>query len=560
MSESVEILISADDQASKKVIDASINMEKGGKRIESILNGLKSPAEKYNEQLEELARLQKEGAITSDQFAQAQEKINQKIQGSGNAFKEVGGKAKSATEFVGVLASLTGNSEIASFTGQLAGMTDKVGQFSEVSKEGGAGAFAFKLGLVSLVGTIAMGLGKAIGNWAFETKKFAEEMEAAKARALELNSALIAMNSAFIGEQREDIELIRDPEGKKAAYSQLLDTLNRDMAAVEGNVRAGEKAVKEWSEAWQITGERKASAEMAIAELANDKARLAELTKQRNELMKITSERAEQNKLIQQENAAKDRSESYLASLREEVELLKATKEERIAIEAARNATEDDRAEAEKLLMERDAILAKQEAERQLEIDRKTAEAERARASEAAIKAAEREAKIKEDAAKKELEEIEAAKQKEEDKRNSEIQRIEDIKKSEMQRLEIQRIEIEQGREAAKIKELMNKGIDKESAKRIAAEEAAIEKLKRMASENEDPQNNVKKSSGITSSLQAAESRLQTRGTVSQQNLMKDLISETKGIRQNSKASLDRLATIDQNLQSTGSLEIIGVV
>jgi hypothetical protein len=77
MSESIEILISAEDQASKKMLDASANIEKGGKRVENILNSLKSPAEKYNEQLEELARLQKEGAISSDQFAQAQEKINQ---------------------------------------------------------------------------------------------------------------------------------------------------------------------------------------------------------------------------------------------------------------------------------------------------------------------------------------------------------------------------------------------------------------------------------------------------------------------------------------------------
>jgi len=288
------------------------------------------------------------------------------------------------------------------------------------------------------------------------------------------------MNSAFIAERREDIELIRDPDAKKAAYAALLDTLNRDLSAVEGNVRAGEKAVKEWSEAWQITGERKAAAEMAAADLANDKARLAELTKQRNELMKITSERAAQNELIRQQNAAQDRSEEFLQSLRDEVELLRATKEERLAIEAARNTTQGDRGEAERLLKERDAILAKQEAERQLEAERKTAEADKARAAAEAVKAAE-----------------------------AQRNRVEDIKKAEMQRLELQRIEIEQGKEAAKVKALMNQGVDEASAKRIAAEEAAIEKLKQTTKS----ESAVQKSTALAE-LNANESRLLTRGRV----------------------------------------------
>lgn len=541
MSESIEILISAEDQASKKMLDASANIEKGGKRVENILNSLKSPAEKYSEQLEELARLQQEGAISSDQFAQAQEKINQKIQGNANAFKEVGGKAKSATEFVGVLASLTGNSELAGYAGQLAGVTEKVGAFSEVAKEGGVGATAFKLGLVGLVGTVAMGLGKALGDWAFDTKKLAEEMEAAKVKAKELSAALIAMNSAFIAERREDIELIRDPDAKKAAYAELLDTLNRDLAAVEGNVRAGEKAVKEWSEAWQITGERKAAAEMAAADLANDKERLAELTKQRNELMKITSERAEQNRLLAEENAAKDSSEAYLQSLREEVELLKATKEERLAIEAARNTTEEDRGEAERLLKERDAILAKQEAERQLEAERKAAEADKARAAQEAIKAAEREAKIKQDALKKQIADAEAAKQKEADRRQAEINRVEDIKKAEMQRLELQRIEIEQGKEAAKVKALMNQGVDEASAKRIAAEEAAIEKLKQNA-KGEGEKEVIGGGDTGPQSINASQGRLTTRGPGEKTN---ELLREAN----NKLAKLNKLDDIDRNLK-----------
>jgi hypothetical protein len=516
MSESVEILISADDQASKKFVDASANIEKSSKRVESILNSLKDPADRYNEQLEELARLQKEGAISSDQFNAAQAKLTEKIKGNGNAFKEMGGKAKSTTEFVGTLAALTGNSDLAGFAGQLAGITDKVGAFSDVAKGGGVGALAFKLGLVGLVGTLAVGAGKAIGDWAFDTKKLADEMEAAKMKSQELNAALIAMNSAFINEQREDIELIRDPEEKKAAYASLLDTLNRDLAGVQGNVRAGEKAVKEWSEAWQITGERKALAEMAAADLANDKARLAELTKQRNELMKITSERAAQNELIRQQNAAQDRSEDYIQSLRDEVELLKASKEERLAIEAARNTTAEDQGEAEQLLRERDALLAKAEAAKELEQVQQRAQEEQERAAAQAKQKAE-----------------------------SDIKRIEDIKKAERERLELQRIEIEQGKEAAKVRALMNQGVDEASAKKIAAEEAAIEMLK----ERKEKAKSIEKSSGLLPSVNAQESRLLTRGRVERVDQLVQIASDIASVAASTQKTAEAAALAASELE-----------
>jgi hypothetical protein len=531
MSESIEILISADDQASKKMVDASINIEQSSKRVESILGSLKSPAEKYGEQLEELSRLQNEGAISADQFAAAQEKINQKIQGGGNAFKEVGGKAKSATEFVGVLASLTGNSEIAGFAGQIAGMTDKVGQFSEVSKEGGAGAFAFKLGLVSLVGTIAVGVGKAIGDAIFQTKKFERAMEAAKEKSKELNDAMASMRQQEFSNRKEDIELIRDPEDKQAAQKQLLDELNRDISAVTANVNKSQREVEEWADAWPlITGERKAASAMATEELANDKARLAALKAQRDEMIQITSVRAAENEAIRQANEAKDKSESYLENLRLEVEYLRATKEEQIELDAARNTTIEDRGEAQRLLEERDAILAKAEAEKELERTQQQARDAETRAAEQAKQRA-----------------------------KQQIQKIEDLKKSEMERLELQRIEIEQGKEAAKVKELMNQGLDEESARKIAAEEAAIEKLK----ETQTKQLSTNSSGGGDSKLQAFESRLLTRGPGDRRKdpsaLLEELISETKAVKEATEATASEVAEIKNNQLANPQLQVVGV-
>jgi DNA repair exonuclease SbcCD ATPase subunit len=523
MSESVEILISADDQASKKMIDASINIEKSSRRVESILDSLKSPADKYNEQLVELAKLQKEGAITADQFAAAQSKIEAKLKGNGNAIKDVGGQAKTASGFVGMLASMTGNSELANFAGQTAKISDEVGKLSEVSKAGGAGALAFKMGLVGLVGTLAVGIGKALGDVIFQTEKFTRAMEDAKNTSKELNDALASMRQKEFANRKEDIELIRDPEAKRAAHKQLLEELDRDINAVTRNVSKSKKEVEEWAGKWKVTGERKASEQMAKDELETDRARLVALKAQRDEIIQITSVRAAENESIRQSNEAKGKSESYLENLRQEIEYLKATKEEQIALDAARNTTEEDRGEAQRLLEERDAIIAKAEAEKLLASERQ--------------KAADAEAR-----------EAERAKQQAE----QQVQRIEDIKKSEMERLEIQRIEIEQGKEAAKIKELMNKGVDEESARKIAAEEAAIDKLRENA-KGEDERDVLTGKTPEAQAVKASEGRLTTRGPGEKTN---ELLREANIML----AKLGKLDDIDRSLKNTQpAVNFVGV-
>lgn len=322
MSEGIEILISADDQASAKLKEVSDNMDKAAKQ----------------------------------QVA---------------AFREIGGRAKGATEFVGVLASLTGNSELAGYAGQIAQVTEKAGQFSEIQKAGGAGALAFKGGIAALVGTLAFGLGKTLGDVIFKTEKFNRAMAESKRQSEELTSQISRTQSREFSQRKEDIELISDPGAKQAAQQQFLEELNRDIAAVSANVRQGKKEVEEWASRWKITGNQKAFAEMASEELENDRKRLAVLTDQRQELIAMTSERERQNEALRAENAAKERSGSYVENLRREVEYLRATREEQIQLDAKYNTVGGDSPEAERLLKERDALLAKAEAEKKAEEERR---------------------------------------------------------------------------------------------------------------------------------------------------------------------------------------------
>jgi hypothetical protein len=546
MSEAVEILIKADDQASQKFATTAENMDKSLKRVNQILSGLEEPADRYAKQLEELNQLHRDGALSAEQFAAAQDKISAKMNNTGAAMKDVGGNAKKTTELVGTLAQLTGNTELGNFASQLAGATEKISSFGEVSKAGKAGALAFKLGLVALAATIGSAIGKAIGDVIFETKKFTRELERAKEASKELEDRLQKTRSVMMENAKEDIELIRDPDKKRAEYKALLDTLNKDIDAVSKNVTVSQKAVDDWADAWQVTGNRKEYAKQAQEQLENDKARLNALRDERDELQKITSERARQNEELAKANEAKDKSEAYIAQLKQEVEYLAATKEEQLLLDAARNTTIEDRGEAERLLKERDAILAKAEAQKELEEAQKRAEEERAKAAEKAIQDAQRErdriegivrtenerlalraleleqgkeaAKVQaliaqgvEEAAAKQIAATESALQAKEDKAKAEEtnaqeaakekQRIADLVKAEQERLALKKLEAEQGKEAAKVQALINQGVDEATAKKLAAAESALEKDK-------GPMEKPKE----TGPLMASESRLLTSG------------------------------------------------
>jgi len=546
MSEAVEILIKADDQASQKFATTAENMDKSLKRVNQILSGLEEPADRYAKQLEELNQLHRDGALSAEQFAAAQDKISGKMNNTGAAMKDVGGNAKKTTELVGTLAQLTGNTELGNFASQLAGATEKISSFGEVSKAGKAGALAFKLGLVALAATIGSAIGKAIGDVIFETKKFTRELERAKEASKELEDRLQKTRSVMMENAKEDIELIRDPDKKRAEYKALLDTLNKDIDAVSKNVTVSQKAVDDWADAWQITGNRKEYAKQAQEQLENDKARLNALRDERDELQKITSERTRQNEELAKANEAKDKSEAYIAQLKQEVEYLAATKEEQLLLDAARNTTIEDRGEAERLLKERDAIIAKAEAQKELEEAQKRAEEERAKAAEKAIQDAQRErdridgivrtenerlalraleleqgkeaAKVQaliaqgvEEAAAKQIAATESALQAKEDKAKAEEtnaqeaakekQRIADLVKAEQERLALKKLEAEQGKEAAKAQALINQGVDDATAKKLAAAESALEKDK-------GPMEKPKE----TGALMASESRLLTSG------------------------------------------------
>ena len=462
MSEAVEILIKADDQASAKLAAVATNAQNAGKK-------------------------------TAD------------------AFKDSGRNVKATTDLFSQLASMSGNSELAGLANVVGGVSEKVGQFSEVSKKGALGAVGFKLGLMGLAATAGFAVGKVLADIVWQTEKFERAMANAKEAAALLDEQLKRTFSTIAANARGDIELIRNPEEKRAAYAKLLNDLNRDIQTAADVAGKSAREVEEWADAWQITGNRKQYALDAQDQLKTDKERLANLKEQRDELMKVVGARALEVAEIKAANEAKDKSENYIETLRQEVEYMKATREEQIKIDALRNTTTEDQGEAERLLKERDAIKAKQEAEREAAAEHKKAQEDAVRATEKAAEDAER-------ARQKEQEDREKAAEQIAENARNEVKRVEDIIAAERERMELQEIEMQLGKEAANAQQLINQGVDETTAKQLAAQQAGIDKAKQ---DEADAAAKLKgegtgaKKTGPAPTLAAMESRLLTRGSSS---------------------------------------------
>lgn len=503
---------------------------------------------------------------SSPVVAQAAKDIESKVK----AIKATGEQAKKSTEFFGTIANVLGGSEIGAFASQLGQVTEKTSQFAEVQKLGGAGALAFKAGLVAAVGAIAFQFGNAIGNAIFQTERWKKALADAKEEAKRLEGQLVSLQANRFAQGKSDIELIRDPDAKRAAQEQLFSSTNKEIEGVEKRLQSAKKKVDEYNASWTpewIQGNN----ELMEEKYKTDRAALDVLVAQREEMRKENIERELANEEIKKQNALKDKSDDYLQGLREEVELLKASKEEQAGILALRNAIGDEaQAEAKRLLLEKEAIAVAAEAAKEKEAADKKAIADQdaliagsanyvkslkeqleiMRATDedkAGVTAQQKAIGGDVETATNILKEMEAIKATEEAKKKADdIQKKADadkeaaaikivqLKESELARLEQERILLTQGAEAAKAFALQKQGLSKTDATSIAKQEAEMEALKKRqellkSGKDAKPEFDEIKGAGP---VVASESRLLKRGSIEDPGVMVAK-NTTKMIEQN---------------------------
>jgi hypothetical protein len=355
------------------------------------------------------------------------------IENAVSGVKEVGSKAKASTEFIGVLAGQLGGTEFAAAAQGVAGITEKIGQFSEVMKLGGAGAMAFKTGLVALVGVMSVQFGKSIGEMIFGIDDVAGRMEAAAKESENFANHMIKLAGIKFGDQLEDLALIRDPDKQQQAAVDLFKSIGKEVddavASFQYYSQEAEKATAS-----------KQGAEI-IADLQNEADKYMEiasaLRNQQNQLGEKYSAHAQQVRLIKEQQAAEDAAAAKKAQIDQStISTLRNVNYQYIAL--TKSAEEARRAQLQ---------------------DQGLGDADIKR-----IMFAEKTLKAEQDK--------DAAKKKAQDEEKSRLQRIADLGKSELQRLEEQKILLEQGEQAAEAFRLQQQGLDKDTALAIAAAKA----------------------------------------------------------------------------------------
>ena len=464
--------------------------------------------------------------------ATAAKDIDSKVQ----AIKSTGEQAKKSTEFFGSFANALGGSELAGYASQLAGLTEKTSQFAEVQKLGGAGALAFKAGLVGVAGVIGFQVGQAIGNAIFQTEKWNDELKKSQTESDKLLANLIELKEFRFGRDTEEISLIRDPAERAAATKAQLAQIDKAIAdkrtSIDRILKDEQKALdndEQWGD--DALGFNKGRKADVAKQVADSQLLIDSLNKQAESIRRATDETAMRIIATKEENALKDKSATFLGGLKEELTLLEAIRGEKTKGKAnnGQNSKSSEiqtkakqggafgaeaLSEAEKMLSAIQAIkeeTAKQDKSDSFllglrdEVSLLRAKKDEIFAIEAGQKtfglAAGQEAAqlLKE---KELLIQKRDAEKKAKDDELTKTKQIEDIRQRELDRLEEETVLLLKGKEAAQAFSLEKQGLSKMDAKRIAKEQASIDMFK----------DKEKVQAKDTPMLQAKESRLMTRG------------------------------------------------
>lgn len=492
--ESVKILIEAEDKATAKLKAAQTEQEKAAARSEIVrAKAAKQLAIEKTELFEgaEAAHamaleLQGLDAATAALIARDKELVDQqkKLKAEQEKISQQSGakQTKSGAEFFGAIAGIAGGSEIASIAGQIGGLTEKTSQFGEVAKMGGANAMLFKAGLVAAAGAIGYQIGSALGNVIFQVEKFNRELEDAVVKLEKLDQVQMKNLQNSFSEFKIDLEFAPDQD---AAVAEKIAGLKKELKGYESGAREARNAVAELQAQNELSvgslttvgmlmnyqdsidyletyaGDFKALLAEKQKDLESDTTKAELIREQITELERLIGVEKERDEMRAQK-AEEKQSADFLKGIRDEIEMTKAeiagTANELKAQRGAGGTFDDD--EALRLL-------------NQLDAEKKILEAQ---------KKAEQE---KEQAAQKE---------------KSRLEQIDQLRKNEEDRLKEQLILLTQGKEAAQAFRLEQQGLGKDEANRIAMAQAELDKI----AKESQPQNRQQ--------LQAVESRLLTRG------------------------------------------------
>lgn len=535
----IKIELTAEDKASAVVNQAAREAELAAKRVEKTTQDYTNALKLERLQLEqgeeaaEAFRLQLQGLdeqtaknLASERAAIAAQR--QSIEARKNAANEADAASKkieqaankqrqetvrstkASIEFAGVISSFAGGGAVGQIASQLAGLTEKTGQFAEVAKAGGAAALAMKAGLA----TAAVAAGAFAGN---ELRKWLDDVEGQLRRTerlLQDFDRLSQRGQAKLSQGLQDrtarLSIADDFEkATKAEIDQLgveidakadeLFKIKEEIQQLEKSQRLGSSEISGRSNFATlidryVTGDTDQAIKVQQALLRNAEAELDILKRSHQELNRsigIEKELSEARKLADD-------------SLRQSA----AQEEQFFAVMEDRNAR---RLEAEAKLNEQS-------------LQQSTAQEQQY----AAVMA---------------------------DRKQRE-QRLQEIKDAELQKLQQEITLLEQGKEAAHAFQLEKQGLNKEDAAGIAAAQAKLDELNVLKNQNSL---SLTQATQPSPELQAKESRLLTTGrdsTVDTQKEIAKLQQEQTKITEQSNKLLAEIKAVMQKISQAPGVRV----
>jgi len=296
--------------------------------------------------------------------------------------KDVGGKAKASTEFFGQLANVLGGTQLAGYAGQMAGLTEKVGRFSEVSKVGTAGALAFKAGLVGMAAVITYQVTTAVASMVYELDKLESKMKKTAESGIDSFNKLAATRQRIFQERLEDVDLRAQLAGSGAdpvaERKRIQSELQTEIAKTTQEINKATAEIEAYEAQWlKLDPVQTAFIESEKERIGAMKSAISQMQAMSQQLRSDLSERKKNNDAIReqielQKEQERERQQALAATERERERVADMLKKETDRITEQRIELEKGKEAAHAFALEMQG-LAKADAERiardQAEID-----------------------------------------------------------------------------------------------------------------------------------------------------------------------------------------------
>jgi chromosome segregation ATPase len=276
-----------------------------------------------------------------DKASEELHKISKGAKESGKNLKDMGDQGQKSST---LLASALSATPFGPFLSQIALMSDTVKNYGEQTEKAAASSKLFAAVMGVAVFTAATNVGKAIGDLVFQTKRWKDELTAVKNEiALTEQKQQDILRGRLAGRQEEINLLGFDPAEQSAKIKKFNAELDRDIKQIGQRRTALQNKIKEMEGDTTFgfqSQNHKANMEQLREERRMQGERLAILQQVKAEV-NATDEFAA---LRQRGEVAKE-SEKMVAKLRQEIDVLnqkRMTEEESIKLQASRAVGQED--------------------------------------------------------------------------------------------------------------------------------------------------------------------------------------------------------------------------